>query len=274
MSFFDFAKSVGGGSLIGGALGAVGSLINGSRSSDNVKSQMQMQREFAQNGVRWKVADAKAAGIHPLAALGAQTVSYSPVAVGDDGLGSALQTMGQGISRAVEAKQLQEEREAAQARQEMADVFNMARSQKELEHMDLQNEFLRTQIAGARNAVTQTALPPPMPKVNQPTPDSSGLFLDKPIVRDGWVIDEKGRKVGILPGEDVASRVEDKLIVEWVPFMGSAVRSFRGKFLGQKVNGHWWHGDDKGFLPYPPKKEKGFFGHARDAIRFYSDYSN
>ena len=37
-----------------------------------------LQREFAQSGIQWKVADAKKAGLHPLAALGAQTASASP----------------------------------------------------------------------------------------------------------------------------------------------------------------------------------------------------
>lgn len=46
------------------------------------RENMQMQRDFAQHGVRWKVADAKAAGLHPLAALGANVSSPSPVSVG------------------------------------------------------------------------------------------------------------------------------------------------------------------------------------------------
>lgn len=166
MGFLDFAQSAGGGSLIGSTLSAVGSYINGKRSQDTAREQMAMQREFAQNGIRWRVTDAKEAGIHPLAALGAQTVSYSPVAVGDDGLGSALQQMGQGISRAVEAKQLQEEREAAQARQEMEDVFNTALRQKQLERLDLENDVIRQQLKASQNVVTTSALPPPMPKVN------------------------------------------------------------------------------------------------------------
>ena len=64
---------MGWGSALGSAIGAVGSLIGGNIASNNANKQYEMQKEFAQNGIRWKVADAKAAGIHPLAALGAQT---------------------------------------------------------------------------------------------------------------------------------------------------------------------------------------------------------
>jgi hypothetical protein len=41
-----------------------------------------MQKEFAKHGIQWKVQDAKRAGINPLAALGATTVSGSPIPVG------------------------------------------------------------------------------------------------------------------------------------------------------------------------------------------------
>ena len=37
--------------------------------------QMANQREFAKHGIQWRVDDAKAAGIHPLAALGSPTRS-------------------------------------------------------------------------------------------------------------------------------------------------------------------------------------------------------
>lgn len=42
----------------------------------------QMQKEFAQHGVGWKIEDAKKYGINPLAAIGAQGVPASPVTVG------------------------------------------------------------------------------------------------------------------------------------------------------------------------------------------------
>lgn len=58
------------------------------------KKEIQYQKDFAKKGIQWRVADAKAAGIHPLYALGAQTHSYNPV-----GLGSQMSNMGQQISK-------------------------------------------------------------------------------------------------------------------------------------------------------------------------------
>lgn len=70
------------------------------------------QKEFAQMGIRWKVADAKAAGIHPLYALGANTVSFSPSYI-EGGTDNALSRMGQNLispkarGMTIEERQLQ-----------------------------------------------------------------------------------------------------------------------------------------------------------------------
>lgn len=93
MGFFDGSA----GGIIGGAIGAVGSLLGGSQSSkDYAKYQQQQyehQKEFAQNSIQWRVQDAKKAGIHPLYAMG-QTPGYQP----SDSSGT--QAYGEGISRA------------------------------------------------------------------------------------------------------------------------------------------------------------------------------
>ena len=86
---------------IGPAISAGASLLGGilgDRSSRKKQEQdIATQREFAQHGVRWRVSDAQAAGIHPLFALGANVPSYSPtyadtgsVARGVAGAGRAL----------------------------------------------------------------------------------------------------------------------------------------------------------------------------------------
>lgn len=49
-----------------------------------------LQKTFAKMGVQWRVNDAKKAGIHPLAALGAQTFSGSPISVGQPQAGGGV----------------------------------------------------------------------------------------------------------------------------------------------------------------------------------------
>lgn len=60
-----------------------------------------MQKEFAQHGIEWKVQDALRAGVHPSVALGANTVSASPSFIGEgsgvEGVGDDLVNMGQAL---------------------------------------------------------------------------------------------------------------------------------------------------------------------------------
>lgn len=59
------------------------------RNENQLRSNMEynaaLQREFAQHGIQWKVADAQAAGVHPLYALGGGTPSFSPGASVSEG---------------------------------------------------------------------------------------------------------------------------------------------------------------------------------------------
>nr|DAW32782.1 MAG TPA: minor capsid protein [Microviridae sp.] len=140
------------GSIISAGAGLLGGMMSASASKSAARKQVELQREFAQNGIRWKVADAKAAGLHPLAALGAQTTSYQPVSVGDTSMGSALSEMGQNISRSIDATLTrQERREQERQRQELL--------QRQLDMQDMQffagMEKEKAQIEAIR---AQTAL--------------------------------------------------------------------------------------------------------------------
>lgn len=99
------------------------------------------QKEFAQHGVRWKVEDAKQAGIHPLYALGASTISFSPSYVGSTYDG--IRQSGQDISRAINATRTGSERSDANAR--LAALG--------LERAELENDLLRSQIARSNSQI-------------------------------------------------------------------------------------------------------------------------
>lgn len=128
------------------------------------------QKEFAQNGIRWKVEDAKAAGLHPLAALGSASYFSPSGSIGVDQTGgkdySWLGDLGQNVGRAIDAKATAEERAKAEAVNDEANGLK-------LENMRLQNEQLKldmaTQLArdvtASQRAVRNTALPPAMPSL-------------------------------------------------------------------------------------------------------------
>lgn len=90
--------------------------------AEQIFANERMQREFAQHGVRWRVEDAKAAGLHPLFALGANVSQASPNPPmsfenrSGEILAEGFGRMGQNLSRAARAQGTPEER-ALQAAQ-------------------------------------------------------------------------------------------------------------------------------------------------------------
>lgn len=117
---FGQMLSAAGSKLFGDAVGALSnSLFGGSDDEEMMRDQASinwnMQREFLQNQLQWRSNDAKAAGIHPVAALGVQPVSGSPVAVGGGSgrgpsFGDQLASEGAGLYRAAMATQSTMER--------------------------------------------------------------------------------------------------------------------------------------------------------------------
>jgi len=158
--------------MLGDILSGFGKIADFFTSSENRESQERIaaqnianQREFAQNGIRWKVADAQAAGLHPLAALGAQTSSFSNV-VGSDGLKSDFSGLGQDIGRAIDAGSTSSERT-----NRLGGAVEKAATALTLEKSALENDLLRTQIAKQR-AQIGPPFPSPVP-LPQPGPDRS-----------------------------------------------------------------------------------------------------
>lgn len=147
---FDGAAWLGAGAAL---LGSVGGFLGGkqeglSRVDQRFIAHQQMamaerneafQRQLAEQGIRMRVADAEAAGLHPLAALGASGASggFGPATIsgGSDyrpsRVGSGLQNMGQEISRAMMAGSTREEREYKRLQ-----LDNM-RTQNEMANLDL-----------------------------------------------------------------------------------------------------------------------------------------
>lgn len=92
------------GSLISTGGGLVGGLFGKKSAKKAAKREYRRQKEFAQNQIQWKVADAKKAGLHPLYAMGGGSSSYSPnIMAGQDPMGTAIaegaQTMGQAYAK-------------------------------------------------------------------------------------------------------------------------------------------------------------------------------
>lgn len=158
---------------LGSVVSAVGSIaggILGANSAQNVAGMnYEAQKEFAQNGIRWKVEDAKRAGIHPLYALGASTQGYSPTAgyTGDFGISDAAAHLGQGYERAQQAKMTKEERDKQDVRDAIQDMAALEDLNQKRRMNDAQIRLANSEIfrnfALSTNALRKTGLPPAMP---------------------------------------------------------------------------------------------------------------
>ncbi|AJK28319.1 putative minor capsid protein [Eel River basin pequenovirus] len=154
-----------------------------------------LQREFAQSGIQWKVADAKKAGIHPLVALGASTHSAAPVALGADHSGIAQS--GQDISRAIQT--------AANAPSKRRQLYMEKVAALDLRNRELQNDLLASQIAKNTQAgqIPRTGIADG-PMLVDGQPDAGGLplpggrILTRPMRREASHSERKYQEAGAV----------------------------------------------------------------------------
>lgn len=255
MGFFDFLKEV---PFVGDVIGAGAGLLGDKFNRQGVAAQNQanresgllaarenaaLQREFAQHGVRWKVRDAKAAGLHPLAALGMQPVSAQPVHVGSDDsayTSNTLANFGQDINRSIHATMTQAERVQTQM-----DKLNIERA-------ELQNEVLRTQLAGSKQALLRSAQNPPFPgsgavvvKPSEVVTGDQGNPQRQPGTITSYQLVSPGPdgSVGIVPSEQMKERIEDD-------FIGETMWHLKNRLTGPgEVPGYYWSPWTQSFKP-------------------------
>lgn len=179
-SFKDIAAVINPTAAIG-TIGAIGGDIYGAREGRKATEEAntanahqaaldrQMQIEFAKNGIRWRVEDAQAAGIHPLAALGASGAQYSPSSIpvqADYSKSDLYSKMGQNISRAVMATQTADERVMTKLQQQ---------------RMMLENHMLQLDINS---------------RLNPPAPS---MTVEEPLRRVAAELDRNWQEVGSYP---------------------------------------------------------------------------
>lgn len=250
--------------IIGGIFGLAGDKQDRDAQSAANENNAAMQREFAQMGVRWRVADANAAGIHPLFALGAGGAAAAPsYQVGGQ---SSLGQMGQDVSRAIHSTRTQEERALAVL---------------QLERAGLENQLLETQIhnlqasqfgpplpsatdvpgPGAYRTGDAVQVQPQRPSASAPgvPQQDAGAIADYGLVRTAT-------GYAIVPSKDAKERIEDQMVPEAMWAYRNLIRpAFKGhvapdpkKYPLPKGYDHWeWNALAQEFQPQ--KKGQKFF---------------
>lgn len=197
------------------------------------------QKEFAQQGIRWKVADAKAAGIHPIYALGSQGASYTPsFGAGDvdNRISGGLAQMGQSLSGTAN-------RISTAAERAEVEGFNAQVRDLELRRMQLQNKALENDVAlgqaNLSNQVIRTQQSgPPFPTIGpdgtvirgQGNARQSALIKVNPAETVANVPGRPGTEAAsipdlgfartndggysVIPSKEVKERIEDNMVNE------------------------------------------------------------
>lgn len=165
----------GGGALIGFGLNAHNQERINNKNAD-------LQREFAQNSIQWRVKDAEAAGIHPLAALGAGGYQAAPSYAGaDNGLAEVGQKLSQGLK----------------------DLFD-ERSRLENESLALDNEKKKKELAAMGQGVSALFQNPTNPNAILQTPNNPSS-LPNPLVNShdlNTMQLGKGVNISAYPSDD------------------------------------------------------------------------
>lgn len=224
-----------GASIIGGLLGR-DSADKARDATERMNAQnVALQKEFAQNGIQWKAADAKAAGIHPLYAMGASTPSFTPVSsnfTADTSLANAFSSAGQDIGRAINST-----RSSAQRN----DAFNQAVQKLTLEKMGAEVDLLKADTLSKIS--TRSQVGPPMPIGNRYLAGQEGqggaLVQDRPLERVVSAPEAPSQEAGAvadvgyartkegyapIPSKDFQERSEDN-------FLAQLAWAFRNQFL-------------------------------------------
>lgn len=204
-----------GGALASKALDSIGP----SGMSDRKAAALSYEyaQRIAQNQIQWRVQDAKAAGIHPLFALGANVSPGSVNVVGGSGNDrSSWSDLGQDLSRSMSAALSSDDRAAAKTATALA-----------LEKAGLENDLLRSQIARENNA----QVGPGTPGIAGPVIPGQGNSAREVLLPDevthsrhGGPYQTAGRAmpattafvnadgtVSIWPSRDAKSSIEDSL---------------------------------------------------------------
>jgi len=154
-----------------------------------------MQKEFAQHGLSWKIQDAIDSGIHPLYALGGSGAAASviPSRAGGGGadIGPGLSRAGQGFSRAVAS---------AMGKQDEMDDAQLKLIESQTKENDARSGYYDSLSARTRNEGSPGMPPLNVTEKEQFSDSLQGKIEVKPSQLTSASLDDRSMTAGFLPG--------------------------------------------------------------------------
>lgn len=203
-----------------------------------------LQREFATMGIQWRAQDAQKAGIHPLAALGAQTHSFAPNSIGmvagqvtPYDPAPSFAAAGQDIGRAIDA---------TRSRQDQAAAMMKTAAELQLQKMGLENELLASQIAkvkqpgngpgipaavdpmlidGQYSAPTGRVVRAPLANIEELPLERVSAMPGRPSSEPGAIVDEGWTRTRDGWAPVMSGDVKQRLEEDWFGTLGWNVRN-------------------------------------------------
>lgn len=209
---------------LGGIVGTVGSLIGGSMDASNSRDLAKMgyaeQRNVLQNQYQWKAADAKKAGLHPLAVIGSGSYSMSPMSVPGTDYASVLGKMGESIGDAALAFKNHEQIAAEAAWKDQERGMQVEEHKARLRESEARTSMYAGQaLEATRRSATYTK---PMASGNEVVKGQTDAkpMLQKFVKPDGTLTNWK-------PGNDYQEVHSDIPLVEFWPHIQAAYQTVR-----------------------------------------------
>lgn len=203
------------GALIGAGSSLIGGLLGNKSAKDAAKANLKAQKQFAQNGIQWKVKDAQKAGIHPLYALGAQTTSFTPSFVGSNSLAEGVAQAGQNIGRAIDSGHTSNERMSNRL-----EALTVQRA--ELENAKLASEIALLQQPGSPPAaLTENPIIPGQGQIKTSPSETVSNLVGEPTIEAALMPSVQYRRTksgveAVIPPKLAESLESDKMgAVKW-----------------------------------------------------------
>lgn len=243
------------GSAVGGILGANSQKDANAANMAFNREQFEYQKELHRNQLQWKVEDAKKAGLHPMAALGLSSMSFSPVSSNMQGndyswMGDMGQALGAGYA-AMKAKDKNQQKQALALAEKQA-ALSLHNMELQNQSLELENEYQRFKLQQAVVGGTSQALRssgsasvsglPASKYAIDGQADSRLPDKDGPVVSAGGLYNfmETSRPgvFELVPSGDWSQTYEDKpLGIDLWPIARTYARDLFGRFSGDTING-------------------------------------